>query len=263
MGLAEQCAVTFGAGLATENLKPVIAIYSTFLQRSYDQILHDVCIQNLPVTFALDRAGLVGADGPTHHGVFDFSYLRHLPHIVIMAPKDENELQSMVKTAVDYEDGPVALRYPRGSGVGVPLSDQPSTLPIGKAEVLKEGLDLLILAIGNRVYPGLEAANVLMDIGINATVINARFVKPLDIDLIAPLAEKIGKVITVEDHVLAGGFGSAVIEMFADQGISAHVRRLGIPDEFVEHGDVKVLYNQYGYDEQGIIKAGQDLLSLE
>jgi len=169
----------------------------------------------------------------------------------------------MVKTAVDYEDGPVALRYPRGSGVGVPLSDQPSTLPIGKAEVLKEGLDLLILAIGNRVYPGLEAANVLMDIGINATVINARFVKPLDIDLIAPLAEKIGKVITVEDHVLAGGFGSAVIEMFADQGISAHVRRLGIPDEFVEHGDVKVLYNQYGYDEQGIIKAGQDLLSLE
>ena len=263
VGLAEQCAVTFGAGLATENLKPVIAIYSTFLQRSYDQIVHDVCIQNLPVTFALDRAGLVGADGPTHHGSFDFSYLRHLPHIVIMAPKDENELQSMVKTAVDYEDGPIALRYPRGAGVGVPLSDYPSALPIGKAEILKEGSDLLILAIGNRVYPALEAANVLADTGISATVINARFVKPLDIDLIAPLAEKIGKVITVEDHALAGGFGSAIIETLADQGILAHVRRLGIPDEFVEHGDIKILYNQCGYDEQGIIKAGQDLLSLE
>ena len=237
----------------------VVAIYSTFLQRSYDQIVHDVCIQNLPVIFALDRAGLVGADGPTHHGVFDFSYLRHLPNMVLMAPKDESELQEMIKTAVDYQEGPIALRYPRGTGVGVPLTSQPSGLPIGRAEILKTGEDLLILAVGNRVYPALEAANVLEDTGIQATVVNVRFIKPLDIDLIVSLTSRIGKVITVEDNALAGGFGSAVIELLSDCQILAHVKRLGIPDQFIEHGDVKFLYGQCGCDEQGIVTAAQTL----
>ena len=259
VGLAEQCAVTFAAGLATEKLKPVVAIYSTFLQRSYDQILHDVCIQNLPVIFALDRAGLVGADGPTHHGVFDLSYLRHMPNIVVMAPKDENELQEMIATAVDYQEGPIALRYPRGAGVGVPLANKPKPLPIGKAEILKTGEDLLILAVGNRVYPALEAANVLEGMGVKTTVVNARFVKPLDVSLIVPLAKKIGKVITVEDNTLAGGFGSAVVELLSDHYILAHIKRLGIPDKFIEHGDVEALYSQCGCDEQGIVKAGQAL----
>ena len=259
VGLAEQCAVTFAAGLATEKLKPVVAIYSTFLQRSYDQILHDVCIQNLPVIFALDRAGLVGADGPTHHGVFDLSYMRHMPNIVMMAPKDENELQEMIATAVDYQEGPIALRYPRGAGIGVPLANQPKPLPIGKAEILKTGEDLLILAVGNRVYPALEAANVLEGMGVKTTVVNARFVKPLDVSLIVPLAKKIGKVITVEDNTLAGGFGSAVVELLSDHYILAHIKRLGIPDKFIEHGDVEALYSQCGCDEQGIVKAGQAL----
>ena len=261
VGLAEQCAVTFAAGLATQGVKPVVAIYSTFLQRGYDQVVHDVCIQNLPVIFALDRAGLVGADGPTHHGVFDFAYLRHLPNMVIMAPKDEDELQHMVKTAVEYERGPIAFRYPRGTGVGVPMANQPQALPIGKGEVLREGQELLILAIGNCVHPALEAAEVMANSGVSATVINARFVKPLDDELILPLAEQIGKVITVEDGVLAGGFGSAVLEMLADRGISGvSVKRLGIPDEFVTHGDVKTLYHHCGYDEDAIVREGLKLV---
>ena len=220
VGLAEQCAVTFAAGLATQDVKPVVAIYSTFLQRGYDQVVHDVCVQNLPVIFALDRAGLVGADGPTHHGVFDFAYLRHLPNIVVMAPKDEDELQHMVITAVEYEKGPIALRYPRGTGVGVPMANQPQPIPIGKAEILRNGDNLLILAIGNRVHPALEAADAMEDSGISATVVNARFVRPLDEGLILPLADRIGKVITVEDGVLMGGFGSAILEMFADNGLT-------------------------------------------
>ena len=219
VGLAEQCAVTFAAGLATQGVKPVAAIYSTFLQRGYDQLVHDVCIQNLPVIFVLDRAGLVGADGPTHHGVFDFAYLRSLPNMVVMAPKDEDELQHMVKTAVEYEQGPIALRYPRGNGLGVPMANQPQSLPIGKGEILRNGGDLLILAIGNRVQPALEAAEILVDSGISTTVVNARFVKPLDDQLILPLASRIGKVITVEDGVLMGGFGSAVLEMLAESRI--------------------------------------------
>ena len=180
VGLAEQCAVTFAAGLATQGVKPVAAIYSTFLQRGYDQLVHDVCIQNLPVIFVLDRAGLVGADGPTHHGVFDFAYLRSLPNMVVMSPKDEDELQHMVKTAVEYEKGPIALRYPRGNGLGVPMANQPQPLPIGKGEILRDGDDLLILGIGNRVQPALEAAEILADSGMSATVVNPRFVKPLD-----------------------------------------------------------------------------------
>ncbi|MCZ6680997.1 MAG: 1-deoxy-D-xylulose-5-phosphate synthase [Candidatus Poribacteria bacterium] len=261
VGLAEQCAVTFAAGLATQGMKPVAAIYSTFLQRTYDQLVHDVCIQNLPVTFALDRAGLVGADGPTHHGVFDFAYLRHLPNMVVMAPKDEDELQHMVKTAVEYEKGPIAFRYPRGTGVGVPMASRPQSLPIGRGEVLRKGGDLLILAIGNRVHPALEAAEMLADSGVSATVVNARFVKPLDEELILPLAEQIGKVITIEDGVRMGGFGSAVVELFADRGFSrVQAKLLGIPDQFIEHGDVKTLYHLCGLDADAIVTEGLKLV---
>jgi len=256
VGLAEQCAVTFAAGLATQETKPVVAIYSTFLQRAYDQVIHDVCIQNLSVTFVLDRAGLVGADGPTHHGVFDYAYLRALPNMVVMAPKDEDELQHMVKTAIEYEKGPVAFRYPRGTGIGVSMKRQLQALPIGKGEVLRDGENLLIVAIGNRVYPALEAADALANSGVSATVVNARFVKPLDEDLIVPLAQKVGKVITVEDGVLMGGFGSAVLEALSDCGMTVQVKRLGIPDQFIEHGDVKTLYNVCGCDEDGIIREG-------
>ena len=271
-GLAEQCAVTFAAGLATQEIKPVVAIYSTFLQRAYDQVIHDVCIQNLPVTFVLDRAGLVGADGPTHHGVFDYAYLRSLPNMVVMAPKDEDELQHMVTTAVEYEDGPIAFRYPRGTGVGVPMKKQSQALPIGKGEVLREGEDLLIVAIGNRVYPAVEAADVLADSGISVTVVNARFVKPLDEDLIVPLAEKIGRVITIEDGVMMGGFGSAVLEALAHRGSvivkspisplaeGVQVKRLGIPDQFIEHGDVKTLYNLCGCDEEALVREAHQLV---
>ena len=260
VGLAEQCAVTFAAGLATQDVKPVVAIYSTFLQRGYDQVVHDVCVQNLPVIFVLDRAGLVGADGPTHHGVFDFAYLRHLPNMVVMAPKDEDELQHMVKTAVEYEKGPIALRYPRGTGVGVPMANQPQSIPVGKAEILRSGENLLILAIGNRVHPALKAADVMEDSGISATVVNARFVKPLDAELILPLAERIGKVITVEDGVLMGGFGSAILEMFADYGLTKiQVKRLGIPDQFIDHGDVNALYHLCGCDADGIVREGSKL----
>ncbi len=261
VGLAEQCAVTFAAGLATQGIKPVVAVYSTFLQRAYDQVIHDVCIQNLPVTFVLDRAGLVGADGPTHHGVFDYAYLRSLPNMVAMAPKDEDELQHMVSTAVEYEDGPIAFRYPRGAGIGVPMQNESQALPIGKGEVLREGEDLLIVAIGNRVYPAVEAADVLADFGISAAVVNARFVKPLDEELIVSLAERIGRVITIEDGVLMGGFGSAVLEALAHRGIQGvQVRRLGIPDQFIEHGDVKTLYSLCGCDEEAVVREGRKLV---
>ncbi len=261
IGLAEQCAVTFAGGLAAQGMRPVAAIYSTFLQRSYDQVLHDVCIQNLPVIFALDRAGLVGADGPTHHGVFDFAYLRSIPNMVVMAPKDENELQLMVKTALVYEGGPIAFRYPRGTGVGVKMSLELQALPIGKSEIVREGEDVLVIAIGNRVYPALEAAQTLADSGISAAVINARFVKPLDTETILPLAESIGKVITVEDGVVMGGFGSAVLEALAAADIAdVQVTNLGIPDEFIEHGDIQHLYALCQCDENGIVRAAKAMV---
>ena len=260
LGLAEQCAVTFAAGLATEGLKPVVAIYSTFLQRGYDQVLHDVCIQNLPVVFALDRAGLVGADGPTHHGVFDIAFLRSIPNIVSMAPKDENELQHMLKTALTYEIGPIALRYPRGTGAGVKLTPEPTPLTIGKAEICREGDDLLIVALGNRVYPALEAARTLSETGIETTVVNARFIKPLDTTVIVELASQIGKIITVEDGILMGGFGSAVLEALASESVTdVRVTTLGVPDRFIEHGDVKTLQDRYGFDTEAIIRAGISL----
>lgn len=261
LGLAEQCAVTFAAGLATEGLRPVVAIYSTFLQRAYDQVLHDVCLQNLPVIFALDRAGLVGADGPTHHGVFDFAYLRSIPNMVIMAPKDENELQHAVKTALEYQDGPIAFRYPRGAGIGVKMEELPKDFPIGKGELVREGDDILIVAVGNRVHPALAAAKTLEESGISAAVINARFVKPLDTALILPLAERIGKVITVEDGVVMGGFGSTVLEALLDKGMTGvQVKRLGIPDAFVEHGDTSQLYALCGCDENGVLRTVETMM---
>ena len=261
LGLAEQCAVTFAAGLATEGLRPVVAIYSTFLQRAYDQVLHDVCLQNLPVIFALDRAGLVGADGPTHHGVFDFAYLRSIPNMVIMAPQDENELQHAVKTALEYQDGPIAFRYPRGTGIGVKMEEMPKAFPIGRGELVREGDDILIVAVGNRVHPALAAAKTLEENGISAAVINARFVKPLDTALILPLAERLGKVITVEDGVVMGGFGSAVLEALLDKGMTGvQVKRLGIPDAFVEHGDTSQLYALCGCDENGVLRAVETMM---
>lgn len=263
IGIAEQHAVTFAAGLALEGMKPVVAIYSTFLQRAYDQVLQDVCLQNLPVVFALDRGGIVGEDGPTHHGLFDFSYLRHIPNLVIMVPKDEDEFQHMIKTAVECPL-PVAFRYPRGTGEGVKRSDILTSIDIGKGEVLRKGDDVLILAIGSTVYPSLRAAERLVEVGINPAVINSRFLKPLDGDLICDWAKKVGKVLTVEENVLLGGFGSAVLELFQERGLfSIQVKRLGIPDLFVEHGPQPLLRAKYGIDENGILEAVKGMVGEE
>ncbi len=236
VGIAEQHAVTLSAGLACEGMRPVVAIYSTFLQRAYDQIVHDVCIQNLPVFFCLDRAGIVGADGPTHQGMYDISYLRCLPNMTIMAPKDEAELQRMVVTGINHTSGPIAMRYPRGNGYGVPLMEEGwEELPIGKGEILRNGDDLLILGYGSMVYPAMQTAEILSEHGIEATVINARFVKPLDTELILPLAQRIGRVVTLEEGCLMGGFGSAVAESFLDNNILVPLMRLGVPDTLVDH----------------------------
>jgi 1-deoxy-D-xylulose-5-phosphate synthase len=243
VGLAEEHAVTFAAGLACEGYKPIVAIYSTFLQRGYDQIEHDVCLQKLPVVFCLDRAGLVGEDGPTHHGVFDYSYLRMIPGMTVAAPADENELQHMLHTAIRFE-GPISLRYPRGAGIGVAMDAEPKVLPIGKGVALKDGADVTILAIGNRVHPALEAAQLLEDRGISCGVVNMRFVKPLDVELLKACAAKTPRLVTVEDNVLPGGFGSAVLEALAPG--EASVLRLGLPDGFVEHGAPHLLYDLVG-----------------
>jgi 1-deoxy-D-xylulose-5-phosphate synthase len=260
VGIAEQHAVTFAAGLAIEGFIPVVAIYSTFLQRAYDQILHDVCLQKLPVVFAIDRAGIVGEDGATHQGLFDFSYLRNIPHIVIMAPKDENELRHMLKTAVEC-GCPVSLRYSRGRALGVSIDEELKTLEIGKGEVLREGSDLALIAIGSTVYPALAAAERLAGEGIDVKVINARFAKPVDSDLIANTAAKIKKIITVEENVLQGGFGSAVLEVLAEKNIAGvQIKRLGIPDEFVEHATQAQLRQKYGIDEDGIFRAVKEML---
>ncbi len=236
VGIAEQHAITLAAGLACEGLRPVAAIYSTFLQRGFDQIIHDVCIQNLPVFFCIDRAGIVGADGPTHQGMYDIAYLRCIPNLVIMAPKDEAELQRMLVTGINYTDGAIAMRYPRGNGYGVPLmEDGWEDLPIGKAEVLRQGDDVLILGYGSMVYPSMQTAEILSEHGIEATVINARFVKPLDTDLIVPLAQRIGHVVTMEEGCIMGGFGSAVAEALLDHDVVVPVTRLGVPDKLVDH----------------------------
>jgi 1-deoxy-D-xylulose-5-phosphate synthase len=236
VGIAEQHAVTLAAGLACEGMRPVATIYSTFLQRAYDQIVHDVCIQNLPVFFCLDRAGVVGADGPTHQGMYDIAYLRCLPNMVLMAPKDEAELQQMVATGIGHTSGPIALRYPRGNGYGVPLMAEGwEPLPIGKGEILRQGDDILFLAYGSMVNPAMQAAELLSEHGIQATVINARFAKPLDEELILPLMEKIGKVVTLEEGCAIGGFGATIAEAAIDANISAQVKRLGVPDILVDH----------------------------
>ncbi|MEO0986174.1 MAG: 1-deoxy-D-xylulose-5-phosphate synthase [Cyanobacteria bacterium J06639_14] len=236
VGIAEQHAVTLAAGLATEGMRPVAAIYSTFLQRAYDQIIHDVCIQKLPVFFCLDRAGIVGADGPTHQGMYDIAYLRAIPNMVIMAPKDEAELQRMMVTGIAYTDGPIAVRYPRGNGIGAPLMEEGwEPLPIGKAETLRHGDDLLILGYGSMVYPALQTAEILSEHGVQATVVNARFAKPVDEELILPLAERIGRVVTMEEGCIMGGFGTGVAEALLDAQIPARVVRLGIPDVLVDH----------------------------
>ena len=259
IGIAEQHAVTFAAGLALEGMKPVVAIYSTFLQRAYDQVLQDVCLQKLPVVLALDRGGIVGEDGPTHHGVFDFSYLRHIPNLIVMVPKDENEFQHMIKTATECA-APVAFRYPRGRGVGIGREGSLRLIDIGKGEILREGQDILIIAIGTTVYPSLRAAERLAEAGIQAAVINSRFLKPLDAELLCDWAKKTGKVLTVEENVLQGGFGSAVLELFQERGLfPVQVRRLGIPDTFVEHGPQALLREKYGIDENGIIKGVQEM----
>jgi 1-deoxy-D-xylulose-5-phosphate synthase len=236
VGIAEQHAVTLAAGLACEGMRPVVAIYSTFLQRAYDQVVHDVCIQNLPVFFCLDRAGIVGADGPTHQGMYDIAYLRCLPNMVLMAPKDEAELQRMVVTGINYTDGPIAMRFPRGNGYGVPLMEEGwEPLPIGKGEIVRNGDDVLIVGYGTMVQPALQTAEILSEHGIEATVVNARFAKPLDTELILPLAQRIGRVVTLEEGCVMGGFGSALAEALLDNNVVVPVMRLGIPDELVEH----------------------------
>ena len=258
VGIAEQHAVTFAAGLATEGYRPVVAIYSTFLQRAFDQIIHDVCLPNLPVVFCIDRAGLVGEDGPTHHGHFDVTYLRSLPNLTLMAPKDENELRHMLFTALQ-QPGPVAIRYPRGKAVGVPLDPDYRLIPIGRAELLKPGKDLLILALGNTVMPAWEAARTLEQEGFSVGVVNGRFIKPLDPQL-AEWAKACGKVLVVEDNIRQGGFGSAVLEFFQDLDLGfLRIRRMGLPDKFVEHGSVDILRSIYGLDQAGIMKEARDL----
>jgi len=250
VGIAEQHAVTFAAGMAASGLKPFCAIYSTFLQRAFDQIIHDVAIQNLPVRFALDRGGIVGEDGPTHHGVFDLSYLRIIPNMVVMAPKDEAELQRMIKTAIDYDEGPIAFRYPRGRGLGVKLYEIPEPIPIGTWEVLIEGEHVLILAVGSMVHPSLEATELLK--GINPTVVNARFIKPMDEELLKKLVKSHKIIVTVEENTLMGGFGTAILETLNRWRIKRDVLRLGIPDRFIEHGARNLLLEKIGLSKEGI-----------
>ncbi len=259
VGIAEQHAVTFAAGLATEGYHPVVAIYSTFFQRAYDQIIHDVCIPNLPVTLAIDRAGVVGADGPTHHGVFDLSFLRVIPNLIFMAPKDEEELRHMLFTGVHHH-GPSALRYPRGSGEDVSLSSTLVRLEIGRGEVLKKGGDILLLPVGNRVHPALRAAQGLQKLGVDAAVINPRFIKPLDKELICDWAAATGRVITVEDNVRQGGFGSSILELFSRCGLSVKTSLLAHPDRFIEHGPQKTLWRNSSINSVAITEAALQLM---
>ena len=254
VGIAEQNAVTVAAGMATQGLKPVVAIYSTFLQRAYDQVIHDVCMQQLPVVFALDRAGIVGEDGETHQGVFDLSYLRTIPNIVLMAPKDEAELRDMLVTALDYQ-GPIALRYPRGKGMGVTLKDEPKPIPIGKALVEEEGIDAAIFAVGPLVYTGLAARERLLAKGIRTAVVNCRFIKPLDTELLCEIASQVKIIVTLEENVLGGGFGSAIMEMLEQQEIgSCTVKRIGLPDIFIRHGAPDLLRKELGLTVDAVVE---------
>jgi 1-deoxy-D-xylulose-5-phosphate synthase len=260
VGIAEQHAVTFCAGLATEGFTPVAAIYSTFLQRAFDQIIHDVAIQKLPVVFVLDRAGLVGADGPTHHGVYDLTYLRLIPGMVIMAPKDENELRNMLYTATLYKRGPIAMRYPRGNALGVEIGEY-EKMEIGKGEIVKEGKDVAILAIGNMVNNSVLAAELLENKGINAEVVNARYVKPLDRELLFDVFSRFNKIITIEDNSIVGGFGSAISEFASESNLKSDILIHGIPDRFIEHGKPEELHEELKIDPKGIAEVVEEFLT--
>lgn len=262
VGIAEQHAVTYAAGMACSGLRPFVAIYSTFLQRAYDQVIHDVAIQNLPVTFCLDRAGIVGADGETHQGAFDIAYLRAIPNMVVAAPKDENELRHLLKTALVH-DGPFAVRYPRDPGFGVELDETLRPIPIGEAELLREGKDVALLAVGHFAYRALEAAEKLSRDGISAAVVNVRYIKPLDRALLKQVLGSVQAAVTIEEGVLAGGFGSAVLELLADAGMTGlRVQRLGLPDAFVEHGDPEHFRAKFGLTVNGIYRAARRALGL-
>jgi 1-deoxy-D-xylulose-5-phosphate synthase len=264
VGIAEQHAVTFAAGLASTGMKPVVAIYSSFLQRAYDQIIHDVCLQRLPVRFMIDRGGIVGDDGPTHHGVFDLTFLRAVPDLVIMSPKDESELAAMVRTALEYDDGPIAVRYPRGAGLGVKMDYEPQLLPIGRGEVLRTGGDLSFIAIGSMVDVAVRAAEELAGEGIDASVINARFVKPLDRELIVEEALRTGRVVTLEENVASGGFGAAVLELLQSEGGSrVTVRVMALPDEFVTHGSRAQLMRDCGLALEDVVASARALVTTQ
>jgi 1-deoxy-D-xylulose-5-phosphate synthase len=252
VGIAEQQAVLFASGLALQGARPVCAIYSTFLQRAYDQIVHDVCLQSLPVVFCMDRAGLVGDDGPTHHGVFDIAYLRCLPNMTLMAPRDEGMLVHMLHTALRHDDGPVAIRYPRGEGVGVPLPAHPERIAIGTGEILREGERVAILGYGTGVGKALGAADILAEGGLDVTVADARFAKPLDTGLLAQLAAEHDLLVTVEEGVLSGGFGSGVWEALSEGGLAPRVLRVGLPDRYVTHGAPKLLHEEVGFTAERI-----------
>ncbi len=261
VGIAEQHAVTFAAGLARAGLKPVVAIYSTFMQRVFDQIVHDVCLTDLDVTFAIDRAGIVGEDGATHQGTFDLTYFRCVPNMVVMAPKDERELEAMLKTALEY-NGPAALRYPRGAGIAATIKSDIDAIPVGRAELMNDGSDLAILAVGNLVYPAVEAARRLKHEGFSVAVVNSRFIKPLDEDMISEIGLRCGRIMTVEENILAGGFGSAVLEMLEASDVSeVMVRRIGAPDQYVEHGSADTIRKQLGLDIDGIESAARKFIA--
>ena len=264
VGIAEQNAVTMAAGLAAEGFVPVVAVYSTFLQRAYDQIVHDVCLQKLPVIFAIDRAGLVGEDGETHHGLFDISYLRSIPNLLYMAPKDEAELQQMLQTAVN-SNRPAAIRYPRGAGIGVPLfKEDIPPLEIGQGEVLLTGKHLTIAAVGPHVYTALTAADLLQKQGLSCSVINPRFIKPLDFNLILDSIKQTKRLITIEENYVAGGFGSSIVELLAEYGINGvEIRNIGVKDNFVTHGSVQILRQQLGLTPEGIVQAAASMVGLK
>ena len=259
VGIAEQHAVTFAAGLATEGLIPVVAIYSSFLQRAYDSIIHDVAIQNLNVVFVLDRGGLVGADGATHHGTFDLTYLRCIPNMVIMSPKDEKELRDMLFTAIQYKKGAVAIRYPRGNAIGVNVVDNFEILEIGKSETVVEGNQIAILAIGNMVEHAIKASEILNESNVSTEVINMRYAKPIDVDCLRDLSKKFTKIVTIEDNSIFGGFGSAVLEEIAKLNCTnLQVLNLGLPDEFITHGKPDELYKLLSLDAVGLAKTIKD-----
>ena len=260
VGIAEQHAVTFAAGLAAQGLKPVVAMYATFLQRAYDQVVHDVATQNLPVAFCIDRGGLVAEDGTTHHGAFDYAFLRHVPNMVVMAPKDENELQHMMKTSLEH-NGPISVRYPRGVSLGVKMDATPQPLPIGKGELLKDGTDVAIMAIGVSVWQAMEAAKRLSEEGVSTAVVNGRFVKPIDQELVVDVAKRVRYVVTVEEGCKMGGFGSAVLETLAEAGVSGvRTKVLGLPDWYIEQGPQDLLRERYGLTAEGIYQSVKELI---